>query len=70
MTDDIEEFERKAREAQLMADKSQNDADRATWLRLAQQWLTMLAEARRAEHPQIDQSEWPAERDSDSKSSH
>ena len=36
------EIRRFAHEAQEMADRSKNDADRASWLRIAQSWLAML----------------------------
>jgi hypothetical protein len=68
--DKIQEYEHNLREAQRMAENSKLDADRAAWLRIAQQWLRMLRALRGDETPQEDQSSWPAASDDDSKSSH
>ena len=71
MADDkIKEFEQNAREAQRMADNSRSDADKAAWLRIAQQWMRLLRPLRGNETPQEDQSRWPAANSDDSKSSH
>lgn len=71
MTDeDIKEYEANVREAQRMAEHSITDADKAAWLRIAQQWLRMLRGRRGNETPQADQSSWPPPRDDDSQSSH
>ena len=66
-----DEYELNVREAQRMADNSVTDADKAAWLRIAQQWLRRLLRGLRGtESKQEDQSRWPAPRDGDSKSSH
>ncbi len=41
--DNDHEVRRYAAEAQEMADRSWTDADRASWLRIAQSWLKMLS---------------------------
>jgi len=40
--DQKDEYELNVREAQRMAENSITDADKAAWLRIAQQWLRML----------------------------
>ena len=65
-----DEYERNVREAQRMADNSLSEADKASWLRIAQQWLRMLRSLRGNETLQEDGSLWPASRDDDPKSSH
>jgi hypothetical protein len=70
MNDKIQEYEYNLREAQRMAENSKSDADKAGWLRIAQQWLRMIRVMRGDETPQEDQSAWPAASDDDSKSSH
>jgi hypothetical protein len=68
--DDAREYEAQVREAQRMAENSQNQTDKAAWLRIAQQWLRLLRTHRKDETPQEDQSGWPLPRDEDSTSSH
>ena len=51
-----------------MAENSKSDADRASWLRIAQQWLRMLGAARGNETVQKDQLSWPESKDDDFKS--
>ena len=68
--DQKDEYELNVREAQRMAENSITDADKAAWLRIAQQWLRMLRGLRGTETKQEDQSRWPAPRDDESKSSH
>ena len=60
---DVREYEALVREAQRMADNSLNESDKASWLRIAQQWLRMLRTHRKGETPQEDQSGWPAPSD-------
>jgi hypothetical protein len=38
-----DEYRRRAREAQRQADRAVSEADRASWLRLVQGWLSLLA---------------------------
>ena len=65
-----DEYRRNVRECERMAENSKSDADRASWLRIAQQWLRMLRAARGNETVQKDQSSWPESKDDDSKASH
>jgi len=37
-----DEYRRQAAEAQHQADRARNDDDRASWLRIAQGWLSMI----------------------------
>ena len=67
---DLREYEALVREAQRMADNSLNESDKASWLRIAQQWLRILRTYRKGETPQADQSGWPAPSDEDSQASH
>ena len=52
---EIKEYEGQAREAQRMAENSQNERDKAAWLRIAAEWLRMLRSHRR-ETPQMNES--------------
>ena len=56
---DIEKYERQAAECERMAQNSKSDADRASWLRMGQEWLRLLRFARGNETPQVDQKDWP-----------
>lgn len=40
--DSQDEYRRHAAEAQRMAERARNDMDRASWLRVAQGWLSMV----------------------------
>ena len=70
MTDNSDEFKKQALECERMAKNSLNDSDRATWLRLAQEWMRLLRPTRGNETVQADQKDWPPERDDDSNTSH
>jgi hypothetical protein len=41
--EDVQEYEMQAREAQRMAENSVHEKDKAAWLRVAAQWLHLLA---------------------------
>ena len=53
-----------------MAKNSISDVDRATWLRLAQEWTRLLRASHGDETAQVDQKDWPVADESASKSSH
>jgi hypothetical protein len=38
----VDEYRRNARECERMAEKAGNSADKASWLRLAASWLSMI----------------------------
>jgi hypothetical protein len=44
------EYETGAREAQRLAENSLSEADRAAWLRIAEQWLRLLRPAGSLDH--------------------
>ena len=53
-----------------MAKNSLKESDRATWLRLAQEWMPLLRPTRGDETPQVDQKDWPADQDEGPGTSH
>jgi len=65
-----EEYAAQAAECERMAKNSISDVDRATWLRLAQEWMRLLRASHGDETAQADQKDWPAADESESKSSH
>ena len=72
----LDEYRRNARECQRMAENACNAADKASWLRLAASWLSMIrGEPNRAAsddqngHGEFRQA-WPERSDKDSKASH
>jgi hypothetical protein len=76
----LDEYRRNARECQRMADNAGNATDKASWLRLAASWLSMIktdaSRFLRLESTQEDGPEerpgppWPDPSDKDSKASH
>lgn len=67
---DADEYKKQALECERMAKNSISDVDKATWLRLAQEWTRLLRASRGNETAQIDQKDWPSGRDDDSSTSH
>jgi hypothetical protein len=47
LRDKYEEYRKRAHEAQMMADQSNNQDDKASWLRIAQRWMDMLPKAKK-----------------------
>jgi hypothetical protein len=70
MSKNGEEYKRQAAECERMAKNSISDVDRASWLRLAQEWMRLLRSSHGNETAEIDQKDWPPSDDGDSKSSH
>ena len=70
MADTGDEFEKQARECERMAKNSVSDIDRASWLRLAQEWMRLLRGSRGNETVQADQKDLPRSNDTDSKTEH
>jgi hypothetical protein len=70
MSDGSDEYQKQAAECERMAKNSLSEADRASWLRLAQEWMRLLRNSRGDETRQADQKDWPPASDKDSKSSH
>jgi hypothetical protein len=69
--DKYDEFRKYAREAKDMTDRSRNDADRASWLKIAESWLRMLPEPRHSAEQRFDaQRTARGTGQDDSKSSH
>ena len=73
----LDEYRRNARVCQRMADNAGNPDDRASWLRLAASWLSMLKnEPRRVfgrhdgHEKQPDEPLWPKASRKDSQASH
>jgi hypothetical protein len=75
----LDEYRRNARECQRMADNAGNSDDRASWLRLAASWLSMLKnETQRilgnGKHQESDKeplnSLWPRAPNKDLRASH
>lgn len=73
----LDEYRRNARECQQMAENVGNPADKASWLRLAASWLSMVknepkrffaAERQRGEETM--RRAWPESSDEDSKAAH
>jgi hypothetical protein len=52
--DKNDEIRKRAHEAQLMADQTRNQADKASWLRIAQSWLDMLPKPRQSAGQRFD----------------
>jgi hypothetical protein len=50
-----DEYRCNAAEAQRQADRAKNDLDRASWLRIAQGWLSLLPVPRRTATEKFDQ---------------
>jgi hypothetical protein len=50
-----DESRRNATEAQRQADLARNDLDRASWLRVAQGWLSLLTKRPQSDQEQFDQ---------------
>lgn len=46
MNDRHDEYRRQAKAAEDQAEKAANDGDRASWLRIAQGWLSLLPHRR------------------------
>ena len=65
-----EEYAKQAAECERMAKNSISEVDRATWLRLAQEWTRLLRASHGNETAQVDQKDWPVADESGSKSSH
>lgn len=71
MSKDDSEYQRQAAECERMAKNSISEMDRASWLRLAQEWLRLLRTSRGNETAQVDQKDWPRpSADTDSKTPH
>ena len=76
----LDEYRRNAQECQRMADNAGNATDKASWLRLAASWLSMIKnEPRRffgidgqsdEEREEKHNRAWPTSSDRDSKASH
>ena len=49
-----EYYRQQAKDAQQLADKAQNDGDRASWLRIAQSWLSLLSKGAPTASEQFD----------------
>ena len=67
---DADEYKKQALECERMAKNSISDVDKATWLRLAQEWTRLLRASHGNETAQVDQKDWPSGRDDDSSTSH
>jgi len=70
----LDEYRRNARECQRMADNAGNATDKASWLRLAASWLSMIKSEPRlfsqeGENESADQP-WPDPSEEDSQASH
>ena len=52
--DKYDEIRKRAHEAQEMADRTRNQADKASWLRIAQSWLNMLPKPRQSAEQRFD----------------
>jgi hypothetical protein len=52
--DKYAEYRKRAQEAQEMADRTRNQADKASWLRIAQGWLNMLPKPRQSAEQRFD----------------
>jgi hypothetical protein len=50
-----DEYRRNAAEAQKMADRARSDHDRASWLRVAQGWLSLLTKRPQTAQESFDQ---------------
>ena len=70
MADNSDEYEKQARECERMAQNSRSEVDRASWLRLAQEWQRLLRGLRHNETPQVDQKNWPRSNDPGSGTEH
>ena len=78
----LEEYRRNAQECQRMAENAGNAIDKASWLRLASSWLTMIKnnptrlpggngdEAEGQANHANSQHAWPDPTDKDSRASH
>jgi hypothetical protein len=53
--DKYDEYRKYAQEAKNLADRSRNDTDRASWLRIAESWLRMLSAEKRTPQEDFDQ---------------
>ncbi len=70
MWDNSDEYERQARECARMAKNSISEVDRASWLRIAQEWMRLLRTSRGNESQQVDQKDWTKPSARDSSTSH
>jgi len=70
MGNESDEYARQAAECERMAKNSISDTDRASWLRLAQEWMRLLRRSHGNETPQVDQKDWQTPTNDDNKSSH
>jgi hypothetical protein len=69
--DKYDEYRKLAREAQDMADKTEYQDDKASWLRIAKGWLEMLPKPRQSAEQRSDaQSKAKGTGQDDSDSSH
>ena len=75
----LDEYRRNARECQRMAENAGNSADKASWLRLAASWLSMIkdeskrlfaAERENGQSERKTSQAWPDPSEEDSKASH
>ena len=55
MKDSQDEYRQKAAEAQKMADRARNDLDRASWLRVAEGWMSMIRSRPQTAEEKFDQ---------------
>jgi len=70
MNDLSDEYLKQALECERMAKNSITEQDRATWLRLAQEWMRLLRPTHGTETAQADQKDWPSGSGEDSGTSH
>jgi hypothetical protein len=75
----LDEYRRNAQECQRMAENAGNAADKASWLRLAASWLSMIknepkrffaSESQNGHGEEKSGRAWPEPSDEDSKASH
>ena len=70
----LDEYRRNARECQRMADNAGNATDKASWLRLAASWLSMIKSKPRLLSPVGEEEPavqpWPDPSEKDSQASH
>lgn len=57
MNDRHDEYRRQAKAAEDQAEKAANDGDRASWLRIAQGWLSLLPHRRTSPTERFDAAE-------------
>jgi len=75
----LDEYRRNAEHCQRMAEKAGNPTDKASWLRLAASWLSMIkhepkrffaAESQNGGDQEASAQTWPEASEEDSKASH